>query len=129
MSKSSAIEHVTLSVASSPGGREFYRSVLAAVGLTEHVDDHGRASYGELGDFGVYHRAERFFEGTHVAFRAASHEAVDRFAEAVLAAGGEVIDAPRERPEFGEGVYSTYVRDPGGNVLEAIFRGAAASEG
>ncbi|MBK6702331.1 MAG: VOC family protein [Caulobacteraceae bacterium] len=58
----------------------------------------------------------------HVAFSAASKEAVDAFYKAALAAGGRDNGKPGPR----EGVdkyYGAFVLDPDGNNIEACFRG------
>lgn len=58
----------------------------------------------------------------HVAFSAASKEAVDAFYKAALAAGGKDNGKPGPR----EGVdkyYGAFVLDPDGNNIEACFRG------
>jgi catechol 2,3-dioxygenase-like lactoylglutathione lyase family enzyme len=122
------IEHVTLNVTGAAGAGPFYRSVLGSLGYAEEVDTQGRRSFGTRGEFGVYESREAFFHGTHIAFRAASRGAVDRFHEAALAAGGTSVDPPRARPEFGSDVYSAYVLDPAGNGIEVICRECPDSE-
>jgi len=57
--------------------------------------------------------------GTHVAFIAASREAVDAFHAAALAEGGSDAGAPGER-DYTENYYAAFVRDPDGNKLEAV---------
>jgi predicted lactoylglutathione lyase len=52
--------------------------------------------------------------------RAASREAVDAFHAAALANGGASDGAPGMRPQFGEGYYAAFVRDPDGNRIEAV---------
>lgn len=121
------VEHVTLNVAGAPGGREFYRAVMAALGQREDEDNQGRASYGAAGEFGVYELEARYFEATHVAFAAPSAAVVDRFCQVALRAGGTTVDGPRLRPEFG-GVYSAYLRDPAGNLIEVICRSPGSRE-
>ncbi|MBL8546995.1 MAG: VOC family protein [Hyphomonadaceae bacterium] len=59
----------------------------------------------------------------HVAFRAASTQAVDEFYKAALEAGGRDNGRPGPR----EGVanyYGAFVLDPDGNNIEAAFRTA-----
>jgi hypothetical protein len=113
------VHHVSLHA---PGSREFYRRVLATIGLGEVVDEHGKASYGPDHEFGVYEDAAEPFMRSHVALLAPSREAVDRFHAEVVAAGGRSLDAPRVRPEFDPGFYSAYVTDPAGNVVEVLYR-------
>ncbi|MDQ4034960.1 MAG: VOC family protein [Chloroflexota bacterium] len=108
-----------MNVTNADAAGKFYRSALRELGLSESVDPRGRVEYGRNGqsDFGFYARPRAFFERAHVAFRAASREQVDRFYAAAISHGGSALDAPRERPKFG--LYSAYVTDPEGNVVEA----------
>ncbi len=39
--------------------------------------------------------------------------------------GAESLHAPRLWPEYHPGYFGTFVRDPDGNNVEAVFRGAA----
>jgi len=50
----------------------------------------------------------------HVAFRAPDRAAVDAVHEAAVAAGVEVLHAPREWPEYHPGYYAVFLRDPDG---------------
>jgi catechol 2,3-dioxygenase-like lactoylglutathione lyase family enzyme len=58
----------------------------------------------------------------HVAFQARDREAVDRFHEAALAAGGRDNGEPGVR-EYHAAYYAAYALDPDGNNVEAIHRG------
>lgn len=57
-----------------------------------------------------------------MAFQASDREAVHRFHEAALAAGGRDNGAPGERP-YHPGYYSAYALDPDGNNVEAVHHG------
>lgn len=57
----------------------------------------------------------------HVAFAAASREAVDEFYTAAIAAGGRDNGPPG--PRFGGQYYGAFVLDPDGNNIEACYRG------
>lgn len=64
--------------------------------------------------------------GTHICFRASGKSDVDAFHAEALANGGMCAGEPGPRvgyplPE----VYTTFVKDPFGNKLEAIFQGFA----
>jgi catechol 2,3-dioxygenase-like lactoylglutathione lyase family enzyme len=58
--------------------------------------------------------------GTHIAFIAASREAVDAFHAAALEAGGSDDGAPGLRPDYTPDYYAAFVRDPDGNKIEAV---------
>jgi len=42
------------------------------------------------------------------------------FHAAALAAGGTCDGPPGLRPQYGEGYYATFIRDPDGNRIEAV---------
>jgi catechol 2,3-dioxygenase-like lactoylglutathione lyase family enzyme len=55
----------------------------------------------------------------HLAFAAADRAAVVAFLEAAVAAGAEVLHAPRVWPEYHANYFGAFVRDPDGNNVEA----------
>ncbi|GAA0228503.1 VOC family protein [Actinomadura nitritigenes] len=54
-------------------------------------------------------------DGAMLVFRVGD---VDRAADALAALGGQVVAAPADRPEWGPGLRTAHLRDPGGNLLE-----------
>jgi catechol 2,3-dioxygenase-like lactoylglutathione lyase family enzyme len=58
--------------------------------------------------------------GAHVCLRAATAAAVDAFHAAALAEGGESEGAPGLRPQHGDSYYAAFIRDPDGNLIEAV---------
>ena len=58
--------------------------------------------------------------GAHICFRARTTDTVDAFHAAALAAGGTSDGAPGLRPEYGDGYYAAFIRDPDGNRIEAV---------
>ena len=61
--------------------------------------------------------------GSMVAFRASSWNAVDDFHAAALAHGGSCDGPPGLRSHYSPDFYAAYVRDPDGNKLAAVCRG------
>jgi catechol 2,3-dioxygenase-like lactoylglutathione lyase family enzyme len=59
----------------------------------------------------------------HVAFRAPDRAAVDAVHEAAVAAGFEVLHAPKEWPEYHPGYYGVFLRDLDGHNVEAVHHG------
>jgi catechol 2,3-dioxygenase-like lactoylglutathione lyase family enzyme len=59
----------------------------------------------------------------HIAFRAPDRAAVDDVHAAAVAAGTEVLHAPREWPEYHPGYYGVFLRDPDGHNVEAVHHG------
>ncbi len=111
-------DHIHLRVGDLEASRRFYVGALAALGLGLTGEGDGWFSADELfvSDDG------RPTAGLHVAFQAADREAVDRFYEAALAAGGSDNGAPGER-SYHPGYYAAYVLDPDGTNVEAVHHG------
>ncbi len=116
------ISHFGINVVDMNAAAAFYDRVLAVLGH-RRLTDHGVAiGYGStVPEFWI-----STFEGigpnreVHVAFTAPDTALVDAwFAEAV-AAGAEVLHEPRLWPEYQEGYYGAFVRDPDGNNIEAV---------
>jgi catechol 2,3-dioxygenase-like lactoylglutathione lyase family enzyme len=122
---SEQIDHVTITVRDLPQAQRFYAAVLGTLGLRERTDRFGRVAYGANGreDFGMYDASTgEGFRHAHIGFVAPSRAAVDDFHAAALAAGGQSLAGPKDRPEFGRGCYNCYVTDAEGNGLEAAYR-------
>ena len=58
----------------------------------------------------------------HLAFQAADQDAVRRFHQAGLKAGGRDNGAPGERT-YHPGYYACFLLDPDGHNVEAVFHG------
>jgi catechol 2,3-dioxygenase-like lactoylglutathione lyase family enzyme len=58
--------------------------------------------------------------GLHIALRAPGTAAVDAFYRAALQAGGSSDGPPGLRPEYSDGYYAAFIRDPEGNRIEAV---------
>ena len=60
------------------------------------------------------------FRESHIAFTAPDRAAVQAFFDAAVAAGAEVLHAPRMWPEYHPNYFGAFVRDPDGNNVEAV---------
>lgn len=114
------LDHVHLRVRNLEASKTFYRAVLEAVGSGLTMEGDGFFSADELfvSDDGEP------TSGLHLALQAADREAVHRFHEAALAAGGRDNGAPGER-HYHPGYYGAYALDPDGNNVEAVHHGPA----
>lgn len=124
---SGAFAGVTLGADDLARARRFYDAALAPLGLAPLVVRQAEAGYGRAGGEAVVWLLRPFNglpatwgNGTHVAFLAASREAVDGFHAGGLAAGGSDEGAPGLRPHYGDDYYGAYLRDPVGNKLQAV---------
>jgi catechol 2,3-dioxygenase-like lactoylglutathione lyase family enzyme len=118
------VAHVAVNVSDWERARRFYDETLALFGYRVVYEEGGALAYyahpGGL-DFGIGRRDP--VGGVHVAFEADDRDAVDRFHEAALAAGGHDNGAPGIRAKYAPDYYAAYVLDPDGNNIEAVHHG------
>jgi catechol 2,3-dioxygenase-like lactoylglutathione lyase family enzyme len=124
------LDHIAVQVADVHAAAAFYLRVFAPLGIREAMrfPRVGGLVVGLCGPDG----APRFWLGSstgsgaarelHVAFAAPSREAVDDVHEAAVAAGAEVLHAPRVWPEYHAGYYGVFLRDLDGNNVEAVHQ-------
>jgi catechol 2,3-dioxygenase-like lactoylglutathione lyase family enzyme len=114
------IDHVHLRVRDLEASKRFYRAALEALGrgLTRESESAFLADELYVSDDGE--PTERL----HLAFQAPDREAVQRFHEAAVGAGGRDNGRPGER-DYHPGYYAAYVFDPDGNNVEAVHHGPA----
>lgn len=111
-------DHVGLKVKDLKASTRFYTAALAALG---HVPDASGTGFGPRDAPGLWlYEAAAAKGGTHVAFRAGSRAAVDRFHEAGRAAGGRDHGAPGLRADYSATYYAAFLLDPDGNNVEAV---------
>lgn len=116
------IDHVHFRARDFKTTRKFYEAVFKVLGLRiEQSGDHWFA----LDELYVDAADDKTIPShVHLAFQADGHDMVKAFHEAALAAGGTDNGAPGER-SYHPGYYASYVLDPDGNNLEAVFHGPA----
>ena len=119
------IDHVILNVSDFARSKAFYEQALQPLGLEVVMEFGAGAGFGQSGkpEFWVAQRDRP--TAAHVAFAAQDREAVDRFYEAAMAAGGTDNGPPGLRPHYHENYYGAFVIDPDGNNVEAVCHGAA----
>jgi catechol 2,3-dioxygenase-like lactoylglutathione lyase family enzyme len=124
------LDHIAVQVAYVDAAAAFYLRVFAPLGIREAMRfprEGGGLVVGLCGPDG----APRFWLGPstggagrelHVAFAAPGREAVDEVHRAAVAAGAEVLHAPRIWPEYHPGYYGVFLRDLDGNNVEAVHQ-------
>ena len=113
------IDHVHLRVSDLAKAKRFYRAVLGALGREPTYESDEAISFDELWiDVADGAGPSR----VHLAFQAADHDAVKRFHEAGLAAGGRDNGGPGER-DYHPGYYAAFLFDPDGHNIEAVVHG------
>lgn len=125
------LDHVGVQVADVAASVAFYTRVFGPLGIRESVRFPAGDSFvvGFAGPdggpaFWLSAAAGPEARELHVAFRAPDRAAVDAVHEAAVAAGAEVLHAPREWPEYHPGYYGVFLRDPDGHNVEAVHHGA-----
>jgi len=124
------LDHIGLQAKDVEASLAFYLRTFAAIGMREAMrfPYHDTIAVGLSGHDGV----PVFWLGPptgdetrelHIAFRAPDRAAVDAVHEAAVAAGVEVLHAPREWPEYHPGYYAVFLRDPDGHNVEAVHHG------
>jgi catechol 2,3-dioxygenase-like lactoylglutathione lyase family enzyme len=117
------IDHISLQCSDLSASSAFYDAVLAPLGGERAMDFGDVIGYGvpPMPEFWIGpHSTGTGFRESHVAFTAASRDAVRAFFAAAVAAGAEVLHEPREWPEYHPAYYGAFVRDPDGNNVEAV---------
>jgi catechol 2,3-dioxygenase-like lactoylglutathione lyase family enzyme len=127
------LDHLSLQVADVGASVAFYTTVFAPVGMREvmRFDREGSLVVGLAGpdgrpSFWLGPAAGPAAREVHVAFTAPGTDAVDEVHRAGLAAGAEILHAPRIWPEYHPGYYGVFLRDPDGNNVEAVHHGFPA---
>jgi lactoylglutathione lyase len=111
-------DHLHLRTLDLEASKRFYVAAAGALGIPLSAEGDGWFSIDEL-----FVSDDTSPGGpVHFAFQAPDRDAVERFHEAVLAAGGRDNGGPGER-EYHPGYYAAYAIDPDGNNVEAVFHG------
>lgn len=118
------IDHVSIGVRDLASSTRFYEAALAPIGYAKLREKAGTVGFGKrYADFWLNARPTReprHDEGMHVCLRAATTEAVDAFHRAALEAGATSDGAPGVRPEYSDGYYAAFIRDPDGHRIEVV---------
>ena len=112
-------DHVHLRVRDLEASKRFYRAVLGALGHTPRDESPEHIAFDELW---IDQADAAGPSRVHIAFAARDQEAVRRFHQAGLAAGGRDNGGPGER-RYHPGYFAAFVLDPDGHNLEAVYHG------
>ena len=120
------LHHLSLPVADLVRARAFYDSALGALGYRCVFANDTALGYGVEDDRDklalMRSNAGAIGPGFHLAFRAPSRDAVDRFHARALKRGGTDNGAPGLRRHYGPHYYAAFVLDPDGHRLEAVCK-------
>ena len=125
------VDHIDLCVGDLARSEPFYDLVLTALGFRKVSDGDTKVWRGPHLEIGL--RAaetpttpggyDRYRVGLHhLALRAESREAVDRFHRFLSDNEIEILDAPAAYPQYGADYYAVFFADPDGMKLEFVHR-------
>jgi catechol 2,3-dioxygenase-like lactoylglutathione lyase family enzyme len=120
------LDHLSIQCGDVAASAAFYDAVLAPLD-GERIHDGGDVigfGVAPKPDFWIApRRTGEGFRESHIAFTAADRATVRAFFAAGVAAGAEVLHAPRLWPEYHPNYYGAFLRDPDGNNVEAVSHG------
>jgi catechol 2,3-dioxygenase-like lactoylglutathione lyase family enzyme len=117
------IDHVSLGTARYAEAVDFYRQVLAPLGLSLQRDTGAEAAFGTMENWSFFlypvKPGERVTAlGMHLAFGAASRVQVAAVHRAALSASAADLSAPRERPDISSTYFGAMFADLDGHRIE-----------
>jgi len=119
-------DHIDLRVRSLAEVREFYVTLLPALGFTRNVEIEGWLQFEAAGSagatefFGVTESSTHVPNECRIAFWADNTGDVDRLAGVALRAGARNVEGPGY--DEGPGYYAVFFEDPSGNRFEICHR-------
>jgi catechol 2,3-dioxygenase-like lactoylglutathione lyase family enzyme len=120
----SMIDHIGLTVGDLDASVRFYAAALKPLGYVLCSKDENGAGFGPKGEpvLWLYLHKGPNSTGSHVALRAADHEAIKKFHAGGLEAGGRNNGAAGTRADYSPTYYAAFLIDPDGNNVEAVCR-------
>jgi catechol 2,3-dioxygenase-like lactoylglutathione lyase family enzyme len=111
-------DHIGLKVRDLDASVRFYDAVSGALGMEKDPSGMG---FGPKGEPALWlYDGGNGGSGTHIAFRAKSRAAVDKFHAAGVKAGGKDHGKPGLRSDYSPRYYAAFLLDPDGNNVEAV---------
>ena len=127
------IDHISLGVSDLARSGDFYRAVLAPLGMTLLVERAGMLGFGKrYPEIWLNHRPGMApvdaATGDHLCLRTRPEDAVRAFHAAALVMGGRDDGAPGPRKAAMTDYFAAFVRDPDGHRIEAATFPASIAE-
>jgi catechol 2,3-dioxygenase-like lactoylglutathione lyase family enzyme len=118
------IDHVGFEVSDLERSARFYDAVAFPLGARRVLSSEHAVAYGyDDPVLWIVVRGRRPGPGYgHVALKASGRAAVNAAHSGGVANGGSDDGAPGPRPQYGEGYYAAYLRDPDGLRVEVVAR-------
>jgi catechol 2,3-dioxygenase-like lactoylglutathione lyase family enzyme len=123
-------DHVGIPVSDYQKSKAFYMAVLKPLGYgliievsSEETGNISQAGFGAGGSPEFWIGPGKIVKGQgHFAFKAKSREAVRKFYDAAIKAGGRDNGSPGLRPHYHDNYFGAFVFDPDGHNIEAVCR-------
>lgn len=115
------IAHTTLAISNYRRSKEFYIKALAPLGYTNNMEYGEAAGFNDGKNTDFWITKQGTVVPTHVAFEAKNKQEVAAFHRAALGAGGKDNGNPGYRPDYWPGYYASFVHDPDGHNIEAVW--------
>jgi catechol 2,3-dioxygenase-like lactoylglutathione lyase family enzyme len=112
-------DHVTIRVSDRAESERFYDTVLRTLGIERTYAGDDLAEWDEFSLVAGGHPTRRL----HIGFAAPSHDEVDAFWRAGVDAGYRSDGEPGPRPQYVPDYYGSFLLDPDGNSVEAVWHG------
>jgi len=117
------LSHVSLGVDNVAAVAPFYDRLLKPLGASRIHEEASAIGWGrKFPEFWIGRPLDgqpaTVGNGAHVSFLALDRAQVDAAYAAGIAAGGSDDGRPGPRPEYGEGYYAAFLRDPFGHKIE-----------
>lgn len=115
------IAHTTLHVSDYKKSKVFYVRVLRSLGYTNNMEFGEAAGFNDGKNTDFWIAKKEPVVASHVAFGAKDKGEVDTFYKIALEAGAKDNGAPGYRKDYWPGYYATFVYDPDGHNVEAVW--------
>ncbi len=124
------IDHFGINCADLDSAKTFYDAVLGVLGHRRVMDVGEAVGYGtDTPHFWISSGAASGpNREVHIAFAASDAGQVRAFHAAAVALGYPSLHEPRQWPEYHQGYYAAFVRDPDGNNVEAVCHHAGPDD-
>lgn len=125
--------HFTQGSNNLPAAARFYDALLAPLGISRRdnvineeimcyvSDDTALPKFFVVAPYN--NKPASVGNGSMIAFVAANQQKVDKSYSDGIANGGTDEGAPGNRPQYTDGYYGAYLRDPDGNKVHVVYRG------